>query len=699
MIAKHAGITQLAEFQPSKLAVRVRVPLPALSRANPFRKFTFMTMLSVTVNPRRLNLRLIVKILIGLFVVQFFALAAWNWYQYQRFGLTFDFTQYGQAWWGLAHGHLNPYVTNKNSYFYQDHSAFLFWATTPFYFIFPKPVMLMWIQDAALVATELIAFRWMTDIIQSAESESPNTSFSLLATIASFAFFALDPWIYWSMSDDFHVEIFSVLFLLLSLLSLKNHSKTLFLWVALALLSSNLAATYLLGVVVAGLLAGKAWRTKSLAIAATAFGWTGFVSLIHGDEGSAFFGYGYLFAKHTKVKSVGQVALGLLHRPFAALGMLKSHAVNILACISPGGTIGAFAPWTFGVLWVAILENALNSSPDFSCANLGYQNLPEYILVPIGTIFIVTAIRLSKWELVKKYLNAFLIICIFMSMGWAIVWLPKTATTWIRVPSDSAKVLSAVLREIPETDEALISQGVMGDFSLRPYLLGIQKAGNFKILTPHFWVVITPNLGIELLPPVDSEHLILQVASMPNCHVATDSSGVWAFACTRVPGETHLKFGANHMAVPAWTSAGNAGFTVLSGSPRNWYLASSAELQSRSTDNYIVTGDYFYVKKYGHYVGKISMKSSGNATVQLWDVNANRELGVLTDVNTNGTTQTVTFPFTLTPANVVQTKLFSGVWPWISYPPPFYTKFVLEYRVIAQPGAEVRVGNISIDKQ
>ena len=102
-------------------------------------------------------------LLLGLKLAGF---AWWSTLLYQHFALTPDFAQYHQAWYLIAHGHLNPYDTVGNFTFWQNHAEFIMWPLALLYWIFPSGLQLLWLQDIGVVGAELVAFLWLCQLAE-----------------------------------------------------------------------------------------------------------------------------------------------------------------------------------------------------------------------------------------------------------------------------------------------------------------------------------------------------------------------------------------------------------------------------------------------------------------------------------------------------------------------------------------------------
>ena len=72
-------------------------------------------------------MRWVRRIGLMLLALKFAGFCVWSSLLYHRFALTPDFAQYQQAWYLIAHGHLNPYDTVGNFTFWQNHGEFIMW--------------------------------------------------------------------------------------------------------------------------------------------------------------------------------------------------------------------------------------------------------------------------------------------------------------------------------------------------------------------------------------------------------------------------------------------------------------------------------------------------------------------------------------------------------------------------------------------
>ena len=376
--------------------------------------------------------------------LQLVGLMLWSDVLASRFALTWDFSIYHQAWWLIEHGNLNPYDTLNTIPFWSSHGELLLWPLALIGWVWPHAVTMLWLQDLATVAAEAVAFGWLCDLAGISRNGHPRHMSSILAGVG-LLLLVLDPWVYWSDSFDFHFEMVGLLFVLLVARSLYRNAATrrLWLWVALALASGDVVATYLLGVGLGAILAGKRWRRAGTLVAGAAIAWTAVLTLIGANKGSGLVsGYGYLaVAAGVGVPlhvSLGQIAGGVLRHPLHVLSVLWDRRLNLYGAVAPAGIIGAFFPWVLPLALLVFAANALQRYKLFIVP--GFQDAPFFLLVPVGTIGILSALtrRVGKIGVVAALLVAINV------AAWGALWLSRTAGQWLTVSPASAAVLASI---------------------------------------------------------------------------------------------------------------------------------------------------------------------------------------------------------------------------------------------------------------
>ncbi len=151
-------------------------------------------------------------------VAQFVGLAIYSAYLYRRFDLTDDFATYSQAWWLIGHGHLNPVDTIQTPtyQFWQSHFELAMWPIALLGRLWPHSIQLLWLQDAALVATEWIAMAWVAARLRRLGPGAPGSR----SRWSRSGFLVVNPWWYLAASFDVHFETIGLPFVVLSAYSM-----------------------------------------------------------------------------------------------------------------------------------------------------------------------------------------------------------------------------------------------------------------------------------------------------------------------------------------------------------------------------------------------------------------------------------------------------------------------------------------------
>ena len=145
---------------------------------------------------------------IGYSGLQLAVFLVWSTILYRRFALTADFSIYHQAWYLIAHGHLNPYDTVQGFPFWQSHSEFLVWPLAPLYWVWPHDVLLFYVMDVGVAGAEMVVFTWLCEI---AQRSRPGKDAAWLAGVG-LVLLVVNPWMWWAVSFGFHLEALAVLF-------------------------------------------------------------------------------------------------------------------------------------------------------------------------------------------------------------------------------------------------------------------------------------------------------------------------------------------------------------------------------------------------------------------------------------------------------------------------------------------------------
>ncbi len=333
----------------------------------------------------------------AVFALQLVLLVLHSWYLWDHFDLTADFGQYSQAWQQIATGHLNPYDTTYAWYyphygypFYQADLELIMWPLSLLYWVYPHSVDLLIVQDAALAGAGLVAYRWALEHLQ---LHAPNRRFALLVGGGVLLVLVLQPWTYWAASYDYHSEPLAAFFVLLAGRDLWAGRRRGWVWVALTLLCSNVAASYVVALGVAAIISGRRrWRTGLVLVLVGAV-WLGIVGLVHSGKGAALSAYAYLDDRTTVNDTIGgifTIVTGMAIHPGIAARTLSHRWSDIYQFVSGAGTMGLFSAFG-GLLAVVVLApSALNSSPAFISAIGGSQNIMAVLAVAVGIAMVAT---------------------------------------------------------------------------------------------------------------------------------------------------------------------------------------------------------------------------------------------------------------------------------------------------------------------
>ncbi|HWG63600.1 MAG TPA: DUF2079 domain-containing protein [Streptosporangiaceae bacterium] len=568
------------------------------------------------------------------FVILGLKLLAFGWWSlilFRRFALTPDFAQYQQAWYLIAHGHLNPYDTVGNFSFWQNHGEFVMWPMALFYWVFPHGVLLLWLQDLAVVGGELVAFLWLCDI---AKRFRLGRDAAWLAS-AGLVLLVVNPWSWWAVSFDFHAECIAILFTALLARDLANGRRRAWVWVVPLLACGDVAGTYVAGLGLGLLIARKGLRLRGAAVAFAGVAGVLLLALIHANKGSGhgFQAYAYLAAPgYSGSLSLGQLALGLARHPIPVAASLWQKRLDIWANLGSSGLLGLGFPLLLPLAVIVLVANDLFHG--FLFAEPLFQSLPFYVLVPAGTIGVLAPLTMrSRWT--GRVITA---LVVAEAIGWAAVWAPVTVHQWLRVPGSTATTLSTLEARIPASAAVFASQGVVGRFSGR---LDIRPMnGNLPLEPGQDWFIFTPWAGIETQQTDSAMAFAQELATRLNAKLVTDSNGVWAFRWTPPPGFRSLRVPSGTTTLPAWTAPGQAGRPVLTGGPLGWHAASNGRA------GYVVDR-LEWRRPPGRYQAAVTMSTNGPVNVEVWD-NSGNVLLTRREVPTTYGVRTIVLPIRAT---------------------------------------------------
>jgi len=563
-----------------------------------------------------------------LFGIQLAAMLAWSTLLYNRWGMTWDFAIRYQAWWGIAHGHLDPYASVAHRYFWQDHFELINWPLAPISWIWPGALWTLWIQDLMVWGGELGALYLVVDAVRRPRwsGRLPGTWAVALVTVLLVA----NPWIYDSISFDFHYQsVGAACFAMLACREMiRGRNRPLVLWVVLCLACGDIAGTYLAAVGLGGVLAGREYRRRGAALLAAGAGWFVLASVAGGGQGSGLAGhYGYLLprtASGAQRSGVGGLVAGFVSHPFAVVGHLWQSRASLWAYSSSSGFIGLFTPLSVLPLLILLESGAGQGS---SLRSVAYENFGVLLFVaPLSVLALAWfADRLAhgrvarfldrpglRWLASPMGPKVVVVLVVCNALVWCAVWLPQVPGNWLRTSPAAAGALDRALADIPSDAEVIASQGIVGRACGRVWCYSIGADGALTYpLHGLTYVLVTPYDGIESSSVQTQVGVISDLAGPLRASLITEDADVWLFRLPTGPS-TAVRFDPSPTE-PAWAVRTATGTRELEGPGDTWHLA-----QGRSGPGYVLYGGDWVLAP-GTYQSTVTRASRGPWVVVVWD--------------------------------------------------------------------------------
>jgi hypothetical protein len=600
------------------------------------------------------------------FGLQFAVMAVWSDVQYSHFALTKDATTYIQAFHLISHGDLDPFSSTAGYAFISDHFQLTAWPLSLLDRLGPQGLMVLWAQDLFVVLAGAAAFAWMRHIVSGRPIRQGSVLTSNVVLGVGLLLLVADPWTYWAIAYDIHIESFALVFLVLAAFEFsRGNDRRAWIWVLVTVLSGDVAATYVAALGISALLAARFARNEhrvsyrtGLLLLGVAVVWTVFVAIVGGNKGSTLFAtYGFLAVA---AGAAVPPRLGFLHflegvakHPGNLVNALWRTRVNIYATVAPTGWVGTFTAWTFGVPGLVLLENGLEKNVHFSFPS--YQSLPVYVFGPVG-IVVILVWAAGRFRLPRLIGIAIVAVLTTNVILWAAIWIPDAVPTWLSVSGAQASVLSDALRQIPGSAEVVVSQGVAGPFANRADIHPLQGLrAPIPVSGTSVFFVLAPGAGIETVPVNEALETIYSVAGPLHATLIAHGAGVWAFRWHRPLAVHAVQFATQPPTLAAWTLPSVAGRYDLSGAEPSWRVFSNG------SEGYLVYGDY-WTEATGHYVATVALSTATPVNVEVWNATTNHLIVRWTVSSTNGQAAVV-LPFDYS-HSVLRPGGFAGFGPF-----------------------------------
>lgn len=472
------------------------------------------------------SLRILLWVGYALMALQLICFMTWSTILYHDFALGIDYMTYHQGWYLIAHGDLNPRNSSFGDLFWQDHSEFIMWPLALFYWIPPHDLMLQWLQDAGIVVAEAVAFTWICELVR---KHRPGRDAVWLAGTGLVLLIA-NPWTWRSASFDFHAETVAIAFLLLLARDLANGRRRAWAWAAALLACGDVSATYLIGIGLSAVLAGRRSRLPGAVMMGLGAAFMGIAKITDGDLSSPLWAYSYLQTNPNAPFSFGALAKGAAAHPGRVISVLWSKRWLTWQNLGASGPLGLGFVWALPVVLVVWLTNDLAVGTLF--AQPSFQMLPLYMLLPVGTVVVLA------WVARRQTFVALLLAGLVVAQATALTaeWGPKTKEHWLVVPSSTAATLSSVLPRIPSSDEVIVSPDVAGRFSGRRDIETLYEPGRVPLDGSTAWFVVVP--AAETLDPQQTQQVINELNGRMRATRITEANGVWVYRWTPPRGQT-----------------------------------------------------------------------------------------------------------------------------------------------------------------
>src|SRR3984885_7194545 len=492
---------------------------------------------------------------VAVFAVQLVLLVVHSEYLWNHYDLTADFGQYSQAWQQIATGHLSPYDTtypwNYPHYgypFYQADLELIMWPLALLYWVWPHAIDLLLVQDLALAGAGLVAYRWALEHLQ---IHAPSRRFAVVVGGCVLGILVLQPWTYWAASYDYHSEPLATLFIMLAGRDLWTDRRRGWIWVGLALMCGNVAASYVVGLGIAALICGRRRWRGGAALVLVGIVWLALVGIVHSGKGAALGAYAYLADRTTVNDTFGgivTIVAGMAAHSSITRHVLVGRFGQVYKFVGGAGTVGVFSAVGGALTVTVLLPSALNSSPGFISDVGGSQNYLAVVAGAVGVAMLatwLTRLGQARRPALRAGLTALAVVLALGALVETAVmsayWTPKSGQMFARVGSATASELAAVDSRIPPQAETIVSQGVVGRFAQRhnfyPYFDVYADGQTVPLFGRTVYVVLVPTEGLEAAPPTGTAGAVSLMRRLGARQIG-DRDGVYAFAW-QVPKDRH----------------------------------------------------------------------------------------------------------------------------------------------------------------
>ncbi len=464
--------------------------------------------------------------MLGLWLV---GLVAFSTLLYHRNWLSADFAAYNQAWTLIGRGHLDPYSTIYAGYpFWKSDFELIVWPLALIHVVYPQPVVLLWIQDLGVAATGWVAYLWTVEWL-----ERRKVGWRPAAAVAVVVLAALiaNPGVYQTLLYDVHMEPISTVFVVLAGRDLwRGRHRRAGLWVGITLLFGSFAAITLVGLGLSAVLAGRDTRRSGGLLMLAGVGWLALISAIGANAGSGIDSYAYLAGRSSLPGTTGVlvIATGVLTHPSRVIDQLHSRLHYVYTLIKPVGVVGLASAWGFGVPFVVLTTNALNSKYEFIFQ--AFQNFVVFPFVLLGTVTVLVWLA-QRFRFGWVPAMAIAIAVTVQALAYGVTTSPGNVRYAVsQVGPGPAAQLRKALARTPSGAEVIMTIGVMGRFAARPSVYWFSPNGDYPVRS-HSVVFVFDPANENTIPntnAADDMAAIAYVRDHLHARTLVDVEGIWA---------------------------------------------------------------------------------------------------------------------------------------------------------------------------
>jgi hypothetical protein len=403
--------------------------------------------------------------------------------------------------------------------------------------VYPHPIVLLWVQDAAVAGTGLVAYFWILDYLERRKvSWWPAAG----AAVVVLAVLVVNPGVYQTLFFDFHMETISTFFLVLAGRDvwLGRHRRA-WIWVAGVLLCGTFAAVTLIGLGISAVLAGKDTRRQGLYLLGAAVGWLFFISVIGANAGSGLASYAYLTGRATLPANAGiaVVVTGMLSHPSRVVHELHLKLHYFWLLIKPVGVVGLASAWGFGVPVVVMVTNGLNFNYEFILQ--AFQSFAVFPFLLLGTVMVLVWLA-QRFRFGWLPCVVLALVLTVQALAYGITNSPGNIRWAIdNVPAAAGAQIRKALALTPPQAEVITSTGIMGRFSDRPHIYFFSPNGTYPVNDSEVEFVFDP--AREQAAGYD-DAAIAYVGSQLHARPVLEAAGIYVFQWHPPAGVKSVRF-------------------------------------------------------------------------------------------------------------------------------------------------------------